>query len=173
MEKSVFEAADPILDEIADATTELLDSPQTEPLRTLLTTLNKVMGARYGVSLLLNIEVFDHDGERSLPLLQTGLAGFDSDKPYQAWNDSTPQHYIVVGEMLVVPHDRCPQCWEVWDFKFKHQMCAHCGATLGKDVKVLLDTDVCPWCEEGKVSMSNPTCSRCGHTVDPECVVWG
>ncbi|MGA2617624.1 MAG: hypothetical protein ABSF26_08450 [Thermoguttaceae bacterium] len=173
MNKQTFEAADPIVGEIAEAVGILLGAAPTDGLRRLLTKLNKTIGDRYAVSLVLNVDVFDREKERFLPLLQTGMSGFGSEKPYQTWSDSTPQRYIVDGEMQVVPHDRCPKCWDVWDFKFQNLSCAHCGATLGKDVKMLLDTDMCPWCEDGKVSMSQPTCPNCGHIVDPETVVWG
>lgn len=172
MDKTTFETADPIVDKIADSVTEILES-QTEKLRVLLTELNKVIGDRYVVSLDAKVEVFDRDEQRSMPLLQTGLSGFDGEKPYQTWADSTPQRYIVDGEMSVVPHDRCPKCWEVWDFKFKHPTCEHCGATMGKEVKLLLDTDLCPFCGKGKVSLDKPVCDQCGFKVDPEAVVWG
>ncbi len=141
--------------------------------RSLLTKLNTTLGSPYTVSLRLEVDVFDTEKERLLPLLQTGLAGFEDDQPYLACGDSTAQRYIVDGEMQIVPHDRCPKCWDEWDFKFKFPSCAHCGATLGVDVKLLLDTDVCPWCEEGTVSMSNPVCNKCGFEVDSETVVWG
>ena len=173
MDKDTFEAANPVVDEIAAAVTELLESPATERLRNLFVQLAKALGSRYAASLAVNVEVFDREKERCVPLLQTGMSGFDGDRVYQVWGDSSPQRYIVNGDMQVVPHDRCPNCWELWDFKFKHQSCRHCGVTLGTDVKLLLDTDVCPWCEDGKVSMSQPTCDKCGHTVDPETVVWG
>ena len=29
----------------------------------------------------------------------------------EVWGDSTPQRYIVEGEMAIVPHDYCPTCW--------------------------------------------------------------
>jgi len=173
MDKQTFEIADPIVDEIADAATVLLESAGAASLRSLLTKLQEAIGSRYLVGLRLDVDVFDTEKDRCLPLLQTGMSGFGNDKPYQTWGDSTPQRYIVGGEVLVVPHDRCPQCWEGWDFKFDHPSCSHCGATLGRDVKLLLDTDVCPFCEDGKVSMSDPICSKCGHQVDPDTVVWG
>ena len=173
MDKKTFEAADVVVDRIADAISNLLKSTETEKLRTLFLELSKAVGQRYSISLSVQVDVFDRKQERSLPLLQTGMSGFDSDKPYQTWGDSSPQRYIADGEMLVVPHDRCPKCWEIWGFKFDHYSCPHCGATLGQDVKVLLDTDVCPHCEKGTVSMSQPTCSQCGFYVDPSLVVWG
>ena len=172
MDKTTFETADPIVNDIADAVTALLES-QTTQLRALLTQLNKAIGNRYAVSLDVSVGIFDRDEERIMPLLQTGLSGFEGEKPYHTWADSAPQRYVVGGEMLVVPHDRCPKCWEAWDFKFKHPTCEHCGATMGKDVKFLLDTDLCPFCEKGEVSMTKPVCDKCGYHVNPDTVTWG
>lgn len=173
MDKETYEIADPIVDKIAEAASDLLESPETERLRTLLADLSEAIGSRYSVSLLLNVEVFDQDREQALPLLQTGLTGFESDKPYQAWSDSSAQRYVAGGEMLIAPHDHCPLCWGVWDFKFKVETCPHCGATMGKEVKLLLDNDLCPYCNDGKVSMANPRCDKCGYTVESDKVVWG
>ena len=44
---------------------------------------------------------------------------------------------------------------------------------MGPEVKLLLDTDVCPFCEEGKVSLTTPLCDKCGQGIDPNVVVWG
>jgi hypothetical protein len=173
MDKTTFDIADPIVDDIAEAANELLDSPETEDLRSLLSTLNEAIGSRYSVSLDLNVTVFDVERERCLPVLRMGLAGFDGDKPFQAHGDSTAQRYIADGDMVVVPHDRCPLCWEEWDFKFLHTACSNCGAHLGTNVKVLLDTGVCPNCEDGEVSISQLTCPKCGYKVDPSHVTWG
>jgi ribosomal protein L37E len=173
MDKKTFETIDPILDEISEAAEKLLESAATEKLQSLLTKLNSTLGSRFLVGLHFNVTVFDTEKERTLPVLQSGLAGFDTNKPFLVSGDSTPQRYIVDGEMLVVPHDRCPRCWEDWDFKLLHPECSHCGISLGKEVKLLLDTDVCPYCEEGKVSISKPHCKKCGYVVDPSQVTWG
>lgn len=63
--------------------------------------------------------------------------------------------------------------WELWDFKFIHRSCEHCDAELGKNVKVLLDTDVCPQCERGTVTAVVPRCSECGFQVDSTILTWG
>lgn len=173
MDKTTFEAIEPIVDEIAEVANELLKSVAAEKLQSLLTKLNATLGSRYLVGLHLNVDVSDTEKERCLPVLQTGLAGFDRDKPFLACGESTPQRYIVTGELLVVPHDRCPSCWEEWDFKGLHSTCPYCGVSLGKEVKILLDTDVCPNCEEGRVSMSDPLCKICGYEGDLSQVTWG
>ena len=173
MDKSSFESADPIVDRLADMISQALDSAQFEGIRQALAELSEAVGQRYSVNLNVNVEVFDPERGHPLPLLMTGLCTSEGKPPYQVWGDSSPQKYVVDGEMQVVPHDRCPRCHGVWDFKFQNRSCPECDATLGETVKVLLDTDVCPHCEEGEVSMSSPVCRKCGFQVDPTQVVWG
>jgi hypothetical protein len=58
----------------------------------------------------MNVRLFDPEGLH-LPLLQTGLSTTDGAEPWQMWGDSTPQRYVVFGDIVVVPNDHCPQCW--------------------------------------------------------------
>ncbi|MGO9465081.1 MAG: hypothetical protein ACLQIB_55050 [Isosphaeraceae bacterium] len=126
MDRSTFESADLIIDEIAPTLDELLDSDQFSAVRVALARLSETVGPRYSV-----------------------------------------------GDMHVVPHDRCPNCYGLRDFKLKNPSCSECGATMGREVKLLLDTDVCPFCEEGEVSLTVPVCAKCRQRIDPAIVVWG
>ena len=173
MNPSQFEAANPYLDAIGDRLDQVLMSPELHQVREALAALSKRVGERYGVTLTCLVEVFDRERERTLPLLSTGLSTSDGAEPYAFAGDSTPQRYVVEGEIQVVPHDRCPKCWGLWDFKWEHRQCPECDAELGQDCKVLLDSDVCPHCEEGRVTASDPKCSKCGFEVDPALVSWG
>ena len=173
MDRSTFEAADPILDEIATKLDELLDSDQFAAVRLLLARLSETVGPRYSVNLNVCVEVFDPERPNALPLLNTGFSTSKGEAPYKTYGDSTPQKYVVDGEIQVVPHDHCPKCYGLWDFKLKNPSCSECGATLGREVKLLLDTDVCPFCEEGTVSPTVPECAKCGQRIDPGIVVWG
>jgi uncharacterized protein (UPF0212 family) len=67
---------------------------------------------------------------------------------------------------------RC-RCRKTGCFNLNHPSRSGCGVTLGREVKRLLDTDVCPFCAEGKVSMTVPVCPKCGQRIDPAVVVWG
>ena len=173
MDPSAFDASQSHLDDLAESIVSALELPELETLRAQLSALKTTLGQRYGVSLNLIIEVFDNEKEKGLPLLRTELATSNDGELYRTWSDSTPQRYITGGEIQVVPHDYCPRCWEDWDFKFRNPQCRSCGAVLGQDVKVLLDSDVCPSCERGRVTMSEPVCNRCGFEVDPDWVTWG
>ena len=173
MDQSTFQDADPVIDEISELVDQSLTSDHLAELRKALVKLSEVLGSRYPVGLNVTLDVFDQEQERTMPLLNTGLSCSDAKEPYRTWGDSTLQRYIVDGQIQVVPHDRCPKCWDAWDFKLMHKNCPHCGAMLGENCKLLLDTDVCPHCENGKISMAKPKCDQCGFEVDPKLVTWG
>ena len=173
MDRATFESADPILDEIGAKLNEILDSDQFAAFRTLLARLGEAVGSRYSVDLTVGVEVFDLERSHALPLLTIGVSSCKGETPHKTRRDATRQKYVVEGEIQVVPHNHCPLCYGVWDFKFKNHSCSECGATLGKEVKLLLDHDLCPFCEEGKVSLTAPVCNKCGQRVDPRVVVWG
>jgi hypothetical protein len=173
MDRSTFESANPILDEIADKLDGILNCDEFSAVRLALARLSEMVGSRYSVNLNVCVDIFDAERSNALPLLNVGLSTSKGEPPYKTFGDSTAQKYVVDGEIQVVPHDRCPRCYGVWDFKFKHSTCSECGAILGREVKLLLDTDVCPFCEEGAVSMNIPTCAKCGQRIDPGVVVWG
>ena len=173
MDASTFEIADKFTDDIAEAVDEFLGSPESEKLRNLLMQMGKALGNRYSVTFDFRVEVFDGEKERNLPLLSMGLSAMEGREPFSVTGDSSPHRYVVEGEIQVVPHDRCPKCWGEWDFKFKFPTCEQCGASMGKEVKLLLDSDECPFCGDGTVTVSKPVCDKCGFEVDPATVVWG
>lgn len=173
MDQASFEEADKQLDSLAEVVDTLLEEDATTHLKQALAALSTALGERYSVGLDVTIHVFDREKERGMPLLTTGLAVSDEGETYRTWGDSSPHRYVTDGEIQVVPHDRCPRCWGEWDFKFEHQVCRTCGATLGDNVKMLIDSDVCPHCEDGKITASSPRCDKCGFEVDPMFVIWG
>jgi hypothetical protein len=173
MDQSTFEAADPLVDEISELVDLALNSDQLAALRQAIAKLSEAIGSRYSVGLNVCIEIFDFEQERTLPLLNTGLSSSSGNEPYRTWGDSSPQRYVIDGQIQVVPHDRCPKCWNVWDFKLNNRGCSHCDATMGDNCKILLDSDICPHCEKGNVSIAQPKCDQCGFEVDPSLVVWG
>jgi hypothetical protein len=170
VDADTFNALDPLLDKIADVAEKQLDSAE---LRRLVGELGKLVGKRRIATLSIVVDVFDEGKECPLPLLTTGLSASAGHEPSRTWGDSSPQRYVVEDGIKVVPHDRCPRCWQVWDFKLQNSTCRHCGLTIGEQCKLLLDTDECPWCNEGKVTVAMPRCSKCGHEVDRQQVVWG
>lgn len=170
MKPDTFNAIQPLLDNIAELAEKQFSNDE---LRSLVAKFANVIGNRKVVSVSLVVDVLDEDKETSIPLLTTGLSAFHGKEPFRSWGDSSPQRYVVEGGIKVVPHDYCPQCWHQWDFKLQNTSCRNCGITMGEQCKLLLDTDECPWCNEGKVTVAKPRCDKCGHEVDRQKVVWG
>jgi len=127
----------------------------------------------FSLSVDFTLTVFDGEREQGIRLVTRSLCASGGDEPYLAPGDSTIHRYIVDGEICQVPHDYCPHCWAEWDFKLKHQTCPGCGYAMGRQVKLLLDSSVCPNCDEGEVSLAKPVCAKCGFVVDPRMIAWG
>jgi len=177
MQDKLWRQLDPLADKAGEEIERFLTSPQANDLKTIMKKAAAALPDGYSLSLDIKLNVFDPDREDALPLLTTGLAASGQNEPYVAHGDSTPCRYTVDGEVCEVPHDRCPHCWAVWDFKIGHPVateglhpCPTCGYELGKELKLLLDNDKCPHCEKGELSMDNPRCSKCGLEIDP---AWG
>ena len=170
MDADTFNAVQPFLDKIAELAEKQFS---TDELLSVVTKFANVLGNHQVVSVSLVVDVLDEDKETSIPLLTTGLSAFKGKLPYRSWGDSSPQRYVVEDGIKVVPSDYCPQCWHQWDFKLQNTSCPNCGVTMGDKCKLLLDSDECPWCNEGKVTVAKPKCNKCGHEVDRHKVVWG
>ena len=173
MTEREFKVLEPLLDPMAEKLQKFLESPDFQVIREALQKASASFPEDISMTLNCNFEVFDARREHAVKLLQVGLTTSEGKPPYLCWGDSTVHRYIVHGTVCQVPHDYCPECWGEWDFKETHRKCPNCGIEMGKAVKILLDSDKCPSCEQGKVGITNPTCSKCGHTVDLSIVTWG
>ncbi len=173
MKASEFKSLDPLADMLNEQCERWFTSPELTALREALRKVSALLPATFSLSVDVELRVFDPQRQKSLNLLTTGLCTSNGKEPYVATGDSTVHRYVVGGEICELPHDRCPHCWGDWDFKLRHPTCAQCGYSLGKEVRLLLDSDRCPHCELGTISMSQPTCQKCGFRVDPAFVTWG
>lgn len=172
MEDRIFKKFDEVADSAAEKCEGFLKSDAVREIAAAIQRLSAEYG--YSVSLTCGLEVFDMNRGKTLSLLKVSLTtNGDGGAPYMASGDSSPTRYWVRGTICTVPHDHCPACWGKWDFKFKNTTCVDCGVQMGNEVKHMLDSDVCPNCESGKITRTNPVCDKCAFKVDPNQVVWG
>ena len=172
MKDTEFQSIDPLVDKVDEVVSHFFDSEQCRELKEAVQQASGLLKNK-SVTVNLTFEVFDSERERGLTLLDTGLASSGGEEPYRCHADAATQRYVMEGEIGEVPNDHCPKCWNIWDVKDGNPMCQVCGITLGDDIKILLDSDDCPHCGEGKVSMANPVCAKCGYQVDLDIVAWG
>lgn len=171
---------DPLAEIAAEETSRFLGSPEIDKLKAAIQAAAKDLPADYVISFDIGLNVFDPERGQSLPLTNTALCSSGPGEPYVGEGQCTPQRYLVDGEICEVPHDRCPHCWGDWDFKAPSlddapamTSCRECGYELGKQVQLLLDSDLCPHCEERTISQEKPRCDNCGLNIDPRLVAWG
>ena len=170
MNADQIKAIEPLLDQIAGLADKHLGSAE---LRRLIGECSNLMGEGLSANINITVDVYDEQRECSLPLLTTGLSAFPGKEPFRTWGDSSLQRYVVSRGIVCLPHDRCPECWHVWDFKLTNGTCSHCGLTMGDQCKLLIDSDECPWCNEGEVTSAEPRCNKCGYELDRNKAVWG
>jgi hypothetical protein len=172
MRDTEYKLLEPVADAINSKFEELLNTGEFAEIQEILREAVDKLPENYSLNFNIELSVFDKDRQKDIKLLQTGLTT-SGGEPYQHSADTTPQKYIVDGEMYMIPEEFCPHCWGQWMFKFKHNQCGSCGYELGKQVKYLLDDDVCPMCQTGNVTIENPVCADCGYEVEVAKVVWG
>jgi len=172
MKDTEFKALEPTAEVIEDVISRFFDSDECAAIKDALQKASADLKDK-SVTLNCTVNVFDRDRENSMTLLEMGITTSSGQDPYRCHDDATIQRYLAEGEICQVPHDHCPKCWAVWDFKDKHRTCPSCGIKLGKEVKILLDSNVCPNCEEATVSIDEPICPKCGYEVDLDIVAWG
>ena len=173
MKEAEFQAVDEVADVAFDAAEIWLASPQLVELKRAMKKALANLPQEFSIELGVELRVFDEQREKSIRLLTTGLNAHGGEEPYRVGGDSTVQRYVTDGEICQLPHDYCPHCWGLWDFKLLHPQCPECGYSLGKEVRLLLDSDVCPHCERGTVTAAKPNCEECGLQIDPSWVTWG
>ena len=180
MNDSLWRQLEPQAHQADELIEKYLSSSDADALKQLVSKTAGLLPEGLSVSLDITLNVFDPDRGNVLPLSDTSLTASGNDEPYVAYGDCTPCRYLVDSEICEVPHDRCPNCWAGWGFKIgvpdaELEMlgCPCCGYEMGEQIKLMLDNDVCPRCEKGKMSMANPTCDQCGLAIDPRIVAWG
>jgi hypothetical protein len=149
----------------------IIEGPAIKKSCQLIEELSETLGCPYSISLNVTVEICD--GDKSLPILQTGLTSSHGRTAFRTRNDFSLRRYLVNGEIRVVPTGRCPGCWAIWDPKTKSHCCEGCDLCMGGNCRILLDSGICPSCEQGCVAIAKPVCDRCGYRVDLSLAAWG
>lgn len=173
MKQSEFAALDKLADDADEKAEEWLQSESLSELRVALEKATASLPEGYQVTLDIKLNVFDERRERAMELLSHGLCFSPGIKTFEASGTSSPHRYVVDGELCELSHDYCPHCWADWDMKLERPVCPTCGYEMGKQVRQLLDNDLCPFCEDGEITLANPNCQKCGYEVNPAFIAWG
>ena len=174
MEKEKFDKLDKLSGDVYAKFEDLYKKGAFTDLEAKIAKICSDLSENYSVFFNIGLDVFDSTKEKEITLGKCGICCFGGKKPYKATGGSATIHtYIVNGKIEKVPHDYCPNCWGGWGFKLMHTTCPECGVVMGKEIKILLDTSVCPSCEKGTLSRAKPQCDKCGYVIDTNVIHWG
>ena len=172
MKQSEFAALGKLVDEADSKAEEWLQSESLSELRAALEKAIALLPDEYQVTLDVTLSIYDDKRERTIELVNHGWCFDNESPPYTASSASSPHQYLVDGEVRKLPHEYCPNCWAAWIFKFEQPICPTCGYVMGKQVMQLVDNDLCPFCEDGAITSTNPKCQKCGNQVNPAFIAW-
>jgi hypothetical protein len=173
MDVQTYDATHALADMLVEELQRLFDQGKLPELEARLKKAGKSLNDGCSLSLNFSVEVFDPAKDKALKTSDIGLAFIGDEDPQVLTFAPTPAKYVVDGVIRKVPHDHCPHCWSRWNFKSRFHECPACGYRMGREIKLLLDSDICPHCENSKISFANPHCEACGFVVDGDLVVWG
>ncbi|EOQ87224.1 hypothetical protein LEP1GSC202_3663 [Leptospira yanagawae serovar Saopaulo str. Sao Paulo = ATCC 700523] len=153
---------------------DLKEKGEIENIEFLIKNLLKKLPEKYSIEFSFNLSIFDSEREKSIEMLRVGINGLGNTAETYKFSESYKfNRYLVQGHIVEIPHNHCPNCWSEWDFKYLGSSCSDCGVTLGKEVKLLIDSNECPNCESGKISPKKPHCDKCDFIAEDDLVIWG
>ena len=173
MQAKEFDKLDELADMVNKKIHKLYEDGEFLEITKKIKEVTQAIEKAYSITVDFQVNAFDSKKEKSIRALTIGISSSGDQDPFLAYGDSTPERYLVSGNIKKVPHDFCPSCWGAWDFKLQNHTCPECGIEMGKDIKLLLDTDTCPNCEDGRISLNKTKCVKCGFEVDKNMVNWG
>ena len=157
-----------LCDEMIDLYKTLDSEKKFDKIQSLIEKACKNIPDSTGITLSFQLTLDKPEEDKHIPYYEMGITCVKNETPHFFEGTSSLATYVIENDVLRIPHDRCPKCWGIWDFKTLHPDCPCCGAKLGTDVRIMLDSNTCPKCEKGTVSIKKPLCTQCGYEIDPQ-----
>ena len=173
MDAQTFDRTNELAENLIQEIRKLQTEGRLDGIESRVQGLLKQLPDGCSIHLNMSVQIFDENRDRHLKTNTTGVVWEKGREPYLVDAGLTPAKYLVDGVMMKVPHDHCPNCWSRWSFKSRVKECRECGYRMGREIKLLLDTNVCPHCENSPISLHNPQCEKCGYVADQNIVSWG
>jgi Zn-finger nucleic acid-binding protein len=174
MENEKFLKLDKIADDVHDKFKKLNELGEFDEIKEKIQEVLKSIPEKYSIDLGLSLAIHDLERIKTIDIYSIGLTGIGQEPKMFEYGDGYQfNRYLSNGNIVEIPHSYCPNCWGDWDFKSPGDSCPDCNVTFGKEVKLLLDSNECPNCENGKVSQTNPYCDSCDFEASDDIVIWG
>ena len=173
MKAAEFKVIDKVSKVVEQAGQDWMASDEFAKVEQAVKRASTKLPEEYCIEVTLRVEVYHANRpEGGMEIMTTGLNASKGNVRYPEITGVQEERYLVDGEICELPLIYCPNCWGHW-IKSCDSKCPRCNYVMGKDVKYLIDSDVCPSCSKGKVTSEKLDCDQCGKAVDPSLVSWG
>ncbi|WP_061245517.1 hypothetical protein [Leptospira interrogans] len=173
MNNEKFLEVNSISEKVDDFFDTLDQSGKLDFIKVALQKFSENLQEQYSITFNLTLDIFDATREQAIKISEVGISCNGGEQPYFVRAGDTFNRYLAKGNIVEIPHSYCPVCWAEWDFKRKNQSCSKCDSIFGTDIKLLIDSNHCPQCSDGSISLEEPYCNQCEFYADPDIVVWG
>ncbi len=110
----------------------------------------------------IQVGVLHREAQKSTKLSWLQVSYHDDGELFTIGGDADPRGYEVEGKLITVSDDQCPKCFGEWCINLHNrQPCPGCGVELGKQVMIVAEQDICPFCQEERADDSSHLC-ECG-----------
>lgn len=162
-----------IILKISDEMDRLEEAGHLDKIKSLIKESASALEEEDSFEMIFDFNYVSGDKEAYMNLANNGYWTGQDGEIVKVFGVDAPLKYWVDGNLVVVPNSYCPACFREWGFKEIGESCRHCDAEMGNDVKHFIDDDVCPHCGDGKITQSQPDCTKCDYEVDPRITIWG
>jgi hypothetical protein len=172
MRPDAFQATLQIAEEIVQQLYRAFGPRRRQKLQQALATIKSLVGPEAMPYLQVHIGALDRKRGQVLVFQTIDVSYCDDQQLFILGREPTPRTFLVDGESLAVPEDRCPKCLGLWQIDPRDpKPCPHCGAALGKDVWLVAAQGICPFCAAARTVQSTTPCD-CGFDWNPAFVKW-
>lgn len=144
----------------------------SEWLQHLVARVSDAAGEGRTAQLRVTFQIDDEVKPGVLPLIDITLRAHTGDEPCQRIMAVDLQCWARGAELVCVPRNQCPDCWQPWNFQQEHSVCQACGLQVGQSCLLVIEHELCPHCQEGQVTEDEPWCGECGYEVDDTRTIW-
>ena len=171
MTPEAFQTALVIAEEIRQEVYRVFRKKRGVKLREALGRLKELGGMEIMPYVQVQVGVLVRKPQKGIVFGGIDVSYCDDHELFIVERDPTPRTFLLGEELVTVPDHQCPKCLGERRLDFRNMgRCPECGAELGSEMRIVIDNDACPFCEEKRDSGSSDVCN-CGFDWNSEYVV--
>ncbi len=111
MQEKEFDKLDELAEMVNEKIHKLYEDGEFLEITKKIKEVTQTIEKAYSITVDFQVNAFDSKKEKSIRALTIGISSAEDEDPFLAYGDSSPERYLVNGNIKKVPYDFCPDCW--------------------------------------------------------------